>query len=208
MWSLRRTVLVICVTVVLPVFTVAAQDDFEDRNRFCPLVSPELAKAIADSIKGGGRCEVWCSGCGCKGGPGFREIESQQCVSWSDLISKCGPPPHPLCTAECEPVKATCPGRAWVKEVARDANLAVQFIEGKERPKKAKRAKKKSRSKFRNEDQLNANPDAETLACTGKTACEQMTSCSEAEFYLKECLLQGIDEDGDGIPCSGLCPSP
>lgn len=44
-----------------------------------------------------------------------------------------------------------------------------------------------------------------TPACGTKTACSQMTSCEEAIAYLHECKLDGIDGDGDGIPCESLC---
>jgi hypothetical protein len=205
MWSPRLVLLVLCVTVVFPVLAAGAQESFEDKNRFCPLVSPELAAAIADDIKGEGRCEVRCSGCGCKGGPGFRETSSEQCVSWKDLISKCGPPPHSLCTAECEPVKPNCPGRAWIKEVARDAKLAVQFIEGKERPQKQKKSKKKLDNQSE-PPPSSLQDDASTFACAGKKTCKEMSSCAEAKFYLAKCGASHLDGDGDGRPCNKLCP--
>ncbi len=37
--------------------------------------------------------------------------------------------------------------------------------------------------------------------CDGKTHCSQMTSCEEAEYYLRNCLGTEMDGDGDGIPC-------
>jgi hypothetical protein len=40
-----------------------------------------------------------------------------------------------------------------------------------------------------------------TFSCTGKTSCREMTSCSEATFYLNNCPNVRIDGDGDGIPC-------
>ncbi|MFO1367406.1 MAG: excalibur calcium-binding domain-containing protein [Marinagarivorans sp.] len=39
------------------------------------------------------------------------------------------------------------------------------------------------------------------FSCQGKTYCSQMTSCSEAKFYLKNCPNQKTDGDGDGEPC-------
>ncbi len=37
--------------------------------------------------------------------------------------------------------------------------------------------------------------------CEGKTHCSQMTSCEEAEYYLRNCPGTEMDGDGDGIPC-------
>lgn len=37
--------------------------------------------------------------------------------------------------------------------------------------------------------------------CAGKTRCNEMTSCDEAMFYLKNCPGALADGDGDGIPC-------
>lgn len=41
--------------------------------------------------------------------------------------------------------------------------------------------------------------------CGKKRYCTQMTSCEEARFYLKNCGLQALDGNGDGIPCASLC---
>lgn len=40
-----------------------------------------------------------CQGCGCKGGPGYRDDEGH-CVGWDDLQGRCGTPPTTLCKAE------------------------------------------------------------------------------------------------------------
>jgi len=37
--------------------------------------------------------------------------------------------------------------------------------------------------------------------CDGRTHCSQMTSCSEATFFLKNCPDVKMDGDHDGIPC-------
>jgi hypothetical protein len=38
--------------------------------------------------------------------------------------------------------------------------------------------------------------------CEGKRSCEQMKSCEEAMFYLKNCpATTELDDDKDGIPC-------
>lgn len=45
-----------------------------------------------------------CSGCGCKGGPGYREIVSGKCVGFRQMDDKCGNPPSAaLCTFENAP---------------------------------------------------------------------------------------------------------
>lgn len=37
--------------------------------------------------------------------------------------------------------------------------------------------------------------------CDGRKHCSQMTSCSEAKLFLKNCPGMEMDGDGDGIPC-------
>ena len=41
--------------------------------------------------------------------------------------------------------------------------------------------------------------------CGSKSTCRQMTSCSEANFYLNSCGVSSLDRNGDGVPCEGLC---
>ncbi len=50
-----------------------------------------------------------CSGCGCRGGPGYRGPDGR-CVGWSQLNSKCGNPPTSRCTYEGSGQVATPPG--------------------------------------------------------------------------------------------------
>jgi hypothetical protein len=40
-----------------------------------------------------------CSGCGCRGGPGYRGPNGR-CVSWSDIGRTCGDPPSTRCLPE------------------------------------------------------------------------------------------------------------
>lgn len=49
-----------------------------------------------------------------------------------------------------------------------------------------------------------ANKQAGKYSCS-KTVCRQMNSCDEAYFYLKECGLDRLDRDKDGIPCESIC---
>jgi len=45
-----------------------------------------------------------CSGCGCKGGPGWRENATGQCVGFRDIGRRCGDPPSSArCTFENAP---------------------------------------------------------------------------------------------------------
>lgn len=37
--------------------------------------------------------------------------------------------------------------------------------------------------------------------CDGRTMCSQMTSCDEAEYFLKHCPGTQMDGDNDGVPC-------
>lgn len=37
--------------------------------------------------------------------------------------------------------------------------------------------------------------------CDGRIHCSQMTSCSEAKYFLSRCPGVKMDGDGDGIPC-------
>jgi cold shock CspA family protein len=45
--------------------------------------------------------------------------------------------------------------------------------------------------------------------CDGRTHCSQMTSCSEAKFFLKSCPGAKMDGNNDGVPCEQQwCTSP
>ena len=37
--------------------------------------------------------------------------------------------------------------------------------------------------------------------CDGRTHCSQMTSCAEANYFLKNCPSVKMDGNNDGIPC-------
>jgi hypothetical protein len=45
----------------------------------------------------------------------------------------------------------------------------------------------------------------EDFACGAKAQCSQMTSCAEANQYLRVCGLERLDRDGDGTPCESIC---
>lgn len=45
--------------------------------------------------------------------------------------------------------------------------------------------------------------------CDGRTYCSQMTSCSEAKFFLKNCPGTQMDGNNNGVPCEQQwCTSP
>lgn len=46
---------------------------------------------------------------------------------------------------------------------------------------------------------------APAFKCGSKTYCREMSSCSEARFYLESCGLSRLDGDGDGVPCEAIC---
>jgi len=45
-----------------------------------------------------------------------------------------------------------------------------------------------------------AAPSSGSL-CDGRTMCSQMTSCAEAEYFIRNCPDTKMDGDGDGRPC-------
>lgn len=49
--------------------------------------------------------------------------------------------------------------------------------------------------------QQNFSAKRSAFSCNGKVYCSQMTSCTEATFYQKNCVGTKMDGDGDGIPC-------
>jgi hypothetical protein len=47
--------------------------------------------------------------------------------------------------------------------------------------------------------------ERENFHCDGRVYCREMTSCAEAEFFLRNCPGVKMDGDGDGIPCEDHC---
>ena len=41
--------------------------------------------------------------------------------------------------------------------------------------------------------------------CGGKRYCKDMATCAEARHYLKDCGVDSLDRDQDGIPCESIC---
>ncbi len=116
--------------VAIAAFPARAED--EDHQRVCPLLTADLLHAIAPELAGHGSCSTFCRGCGCKGGPGYRD-QAKHCVGYAELLRKCGPPPHAGCVAECAPLAKDCgQGRVWLKTVAAKHGMSVQFVPAKE----------------------------------------------------------------------------
>ena len=48
--------------------------------------------------------------------------------------------------------------------------------------------------------------NAEQFSCDdGKHTCKDMDSCDDAKFHLRECGMQKLDRDRDGVPCESIC---
>ena len=50
-------------------------------------------------------------------------------------------------------------------------------------------------------DQLNNQSNSSAFSCDGRTHCSQMSSCTEATFFLRNCPNVEMDGNGDGVPC-------
>ncbi|WP_374327622.1 excalibur calcium-binding domain-containing protein [Azonexus sp.] len=49
-------------------------------------------------------------------------------------------------------------------------------------------------------------PAAQSFRCDGRQHCSQMSSCAEAEYFLRHCPGVKMDGDYDGRPCeTGPC---
>jgi cold shock CspA family protein len=54
-----------------------------------------------------------------------------------------------------------------------------------------------------------ADPPPGSFRCDGRIHCSQMTSCSEAKFFLRHCPDTKMDGNHDGVPCEQQwCTSP
>ncbi|WP_416376596.1 excalibur calcium-binding domain-containing protein [Marinobacter sp. LV10R520-4] len=42
---------------------------------------------------------------------------------------------------------------------------------------------------------------SQQFSCDGRTYCSQMTSCSEATYFLRSCPNTKMDGNNDGVPC-------
>lgn len=54
-----------------------------------------------------------------------------------------------------------------------------------------------------------AMPGQSAFRCDGRTHCSQMTSCSEAKWFINNCPGTQMDGNNDGVPCEQQwCTSP
>lgn len=92
--------------VIIPILfaSMAASANAQECRRADAAKASEIARQIAQR----GGCQASCKGCGCNGGPGYRNPANNQCVGWRQLNEVCGPPPHRRCEAECVPVVPSC----------------------------------------------------------------------------------------------------
>lgn len=65
--------------------------------------------------------------------------------------------------------------------------------------------RKANRSNKTVNDKSQPNTVSAKFSCGSKRYCNQMSSCEEAYFYLKQCGLGRLDGDGEGVPCESLC---
>jgi len=63
----------------------------------------------------------------------------------------------------------------------------------------------RQRGKEARDDQRLRVQTAQPFECGLKRECREMISCEEARFHLKECGLDQLDGDGDGMPCESIC---
>ena len=99
MWG--RSTLIALMLIFGAFAQVAAQECLELRR-------DEIRALIAKDAPGRpAGCSTSCKGCGCRGGPGYRD-ERGRCVGYRELISRCGEAPHVRCVRECFPVVQGC----------------------------------------------------------------------------------------------------
>ena len=117
--ELCRFAIVVLAIVILAVESFNIYPLHAQWQKHCFTASAERAKAYAEARKNT-NCPVKCKGCGCKGGPGYRN-DHGKCVSYARLVEDCGPPPYSRCKAECEPVVIGCdrPNRTQVEKATK-----------------------------------------------------------------------------------------
>ncbi|MDD5273115.1 MAG: excalibur calcium-binding domain-containing protein [Methylovulum sp.] len=52
-----------------------------------------------------------------------------------------------------------------------------------------------------NSELPDSSAHTQSYHCDGRTRCPQMTSCDEANFFIKHCPNTEMDGDNDGTPC-------
>lgn len=101
----------------------------------CPVVTPELQRQVLAATSGAERCKIKCTGCGCKGGPGYRGPGNPpgtrgQCVGYKNILTICGPPPHALCSRECAKTETVCKSVQTVRKSKKRTKPTVELSSG------------------------------------------------------------------------------
>jgi hypothetical protein len=168
----------------------------------CLQVTPAVMKAHE---KSSARCPASCTGCGCNGGPGYKDAKG--CVGFKDIIRRCGQAPHKDCKAVCRMVQPACfaYGRAWLAANEKALNLVLSWTpapvdvddkdSGSDVPLREPDVPLQS-------DQVDA---AAEFRCGEKHTCGEMSSCDEAKFHLTQCGLHRLDGTKTGVPCKAIC---
>ena len=191
------------------------------------VVPKQFGKVVASLELG--KCKAICEGCGCNGGPGFRSPAPGRsnpkgdCVSFQNINSVCGPPPHRGCKAECTAVIPACLnyGRSWLAVNASKLNLSLNWMQPErelprtEQPPEPPRQTPPAgagtpdavseKRRPRVEGTLIPSFTTEVYQCGVKRTCREMRSCDEAKFHHAECGLTHLDGTGNGVPCKTLC---
>jgi hypothetical protein len=48
-------------------------------------------------------------------------------------------------------------------------------------------------------------PVATATGCERRPRCYELTSCADAMHYFRDCGLDRLDGDNDGVPCESIC---
>ena len=226
-----RSLFIAVMLLLLSNASVHAQPIEQNSTIPCVVVTKKIAKL--HNYLELGTCAAGCSGCGCQGGPGYR-AQNGRCVGFSNIIAKCGPPPHHVrCKAECVPVAANCThhGRAWLVAKAEAFGITVEFRKPDDAPRFAPEPVPEKKPPPPIEfkplpemavsipslrpieasgilpvgTQRSAVPNTPPPNCNIYKRCTEMSSCNEAWFYFSKCGHTGLDGNNNGIPCDAIC---
>ena len=109
---------------ILIVLLVSTHSSWAQSIDECVIATSTEAKRLAQIGRSEADCPAGCSGCGCRGGPGYRNSKNE-CVGYSNLVSDCGPPLHNKCAKECYPAPPKCPKRRPPRLISTPPSPAV-----------------------------------------------------------------------------------
>ncbi|RSM22600.1 thermonuclease family protein [Aeromonas salmonicida] len=55
------------------------------------------------------------------------------------------------------------------------------------------------------ESTIGGGAGGSSFSCNTRKSCAQMDNCAEAQYQLKDCGNNRLDQDKDGVPCENLC---